>query len=88
MNFLLNPFLVLADSNFSTNLDLKLTRRENKSSAIHPINWYMLSEKMAIKYFLVHVSGIIGKTMLMDGQLATVCMCYRRKSAGKFTYSI
>lgn len=61
---------VLADSNFFSFFGFKLNQGE-KTKVLNSPNQLVLSEKMAIKYFGAS-SGIIGKTMLMDGRPMTV----------------
>ena len=61
---------VLADSNFFSFFGFKLNQGE-KTKVLNSPNQLVLSEKMAIKYFGTS-SGIIGKTMLMDGRPMTV----------------
>jgi putative ABC transport system permease protein len=61
---------VLADSNFFSFFGFKLDQGE-KTKVLNSPSQLVLSEKMAIKYFGTS-SGIVGKTMLMDGRPMTV----------------
>jgi putative ABC transport system permease protein len=60
------PTTVLADSNFFSFFGFKLNQGQ-KTKVLNSPNQLVLSEKMAIKYFGTS-SGIVGRTMTMDGQ--------------------